>query len=224
MRAVAACRNAKGADHGRPAVAHRSRGACRRAGRAFAGDGRLSAAPLTLWTAGHSSLGLGDFVTLLGAQGIGCLVDVRAYPRSRRHPHFSREPLAQALGCAGIRYVWEGRDLGGHREGRGDPRDAGVPSGPMRAYVEYSRGARFATALERIRELAARAPTAVMCAEADPLGCHRRFIADRLVAGGDRVLHIRGGNAVEPHRLHHRARIEGGRIVYDSGAQAALAL
>ncbi len=149
---------------------------------------------------------------------------MRAWPRSRRHPHFSREPLAQALGCAGIRYVWEGRDLGGHREGRGDPRDAGVPAGPLRAYVEYSRGTRFAQALARVRGLAAQAPTAVMCAESAPCDCHRQFIADRLLAGGDRVLHILAPDTVEPHRLHHRARVEGRRLVYDAGAQVALAL
>jgi uncharacterized protein (DUF488 family) len=111
-------------------------------------------------------------VAILKQAGIGTLVDVRAYPASRRHPQFSRESLSVFLRQAGIAYHWEGKALGGMRA----------------SYVEHMQSEEFQSAAAA---LAARQDrVCIMCAESDPADCHRSFIADWLVAHGRRVVHL----------------------------------
>jgi uncharacterized protein (DUF488 family) len=112
---------------------------------------------------GHGARSAVAFVFLLRQAAITKLVDVRAYPVSRRHPHFSREPLAAALASAGIRYEWQGKALGGMRR-------AGYA-----AHMETPLYTDAATALvSASREEA----ICIMCAETEPLECHRAHIAD----------------------------------------------
>jgi uncharacterized protein (DUF488 family) len=112
-------------------------------------------------------------------------VDVRAFPQSRRHPHFSRAPLGAALGDAGIRYEWQGKALGGHRKG---------------PYQAHMRTAQFR---EAAGALAARSDgICIMCAESNPADCHRSHIADWLVAHGQRVLHLLAPGRTLEHALH----------------------
>lgn len=157
-----------------------------------------------LHTVGHSTRGREEFIDLLRAAGVTLLVDVRRHPRSRRHPHFSREALSRALDEAGIAYRHE-EDLGGHR--------APVPGSPntawreeaFRGYADHMATAAFQAALGRV--LAAPPGTAVMCAEADPLHCHRRLLADALVARGARVVHLLAPGRSSEHAFHPRARV-----------------
>jgi uncharacterized protein (DUF488 family) len=102
-------------------------------------------------------------------------VDVRHYPRSRRNPAFNQERLTTELTRRGIRYSWEGAALGGLRQGG----FRGYMSTPM-----------FAAGMRRLRRLATAAAIAIMCAEAEPVRCHRRFIAREMAAAGYRVRHI----------------------------------
>ena len=118
---------------------------------------------------------LDELTTLLKENGIDQLVDVRHYPRSRRNPQANFKVLETELPAAGIRYVWEGEDLGGLRDGG------------FRAYMTTPR---FASGIRRLVRLADQAPTAIMCAEASPAACHRRFIAREMTARGYRVRHI----------------------------------
>ena len=112
------------------------------------------------------------FVFLLKATGIATLVDVRAYPVSRRHPQFSREALAASLAEAGIQYRWEGQALGGMRRGG------------YAAHMETPLFAATAQALIGSDRLC------IMCAETNPDDCHRSHISDWLVAHGERVVHL----------------------------------
>jgi uncharacterized protein (DUF488 family) len=137
-------------------------------------------------TVGHGSRTLEEFLALLGHHGIQCLVDIRSYPGSRRHPHFAREALSSALAAEGIRYVWEGRNLGGLRQGGGEPHTA-ISEPGFRAYCGHMESDCFRQATERVLTLARVTPTAVMCAERQYWNCHRFFLADHLLLRGARA-------------------------------------
>ncbi|NIQ55866.1 MAG: DUF488 family protein, partial [Gammaproteobacteria bacterium] len=142
----------------------------------------------TIYTIGHSTRGADELIDLLREHGVTRLVDVRRFPTSRRHPHFSRDPLAAALEGVGIDYAHEG-DLGGYRTPRQDSPNTAWRARGFQAYADHMETEGFRAALERLEEAAERAPTAIMCAEAVPWRCHRQLIADALVARGHRVIH-----------------------------------
>jgi uncharacterized protein (DUF488 family) len=170
-------------------------------------------------TVGHSNAGIADFVALLGAHGIEALVDVRAFPVSRRYPHFSGDRLAAAWAD----YHWLGKELGGYRkdERAGSPHTA--LEGMWRAYADHMEGESFRAGIARLLAIARERTTAIMCAERLWNECHRRHIADHLVAiEGVQVLHITGPSPPDPHRVDPRARLDAARLVYDLGKQRDL--
>jgi uncharacterized protein (DUF488 family) len=167
-------------------------------------------------TLGHSTLALPDFLTLLDAHGIAALADVRRFPASRRHPHFAREALCEALARPGVAYVWL-PGLGGRRRGLpGSPHHA-WKSATFRAYADHMETPEFAAALAELLARAAERRTAIMCAEAVPWRCHRQLVADALVARGVEVRHIVGSSPPAAHRLTSFARLDGTRVIYDRG-------
>jgi uncharacterized protein (DUF488 family) len=172
---------------------------------------------VTVYTVGHSTLALPDFLALLAAADVRVLADVRRYPASRRHPHFAREALAEALVAPGVEYRWL-PGLGGRRRGRPDSPHVAWQSASFRAYADHLETPESLRELDGLLELARARRTAVMCAEAVPWRCHRQLIADALVARGIEVRHLMGrGGAAEPHRLTSFARLDGERVVYDRG-------
>lgn len=139
-----------------------------------------------VYTVGHSTRSLGELLGILRRYGIGVVVDVRRWPRSRRVPWFSRSVLSEYLPSRGIGYVWLGELLGGYRRGG------------YEAYMatrEYRAGIGALIALIE----AARGPVAIMCAERSWARCHRRYIAATLAGMGYRVLHILDLGVVERH-------------------------
>lgn len=176
----------------------------------------------TLYSIGHGSRPAADFLSLLRRHGIECLVDVRAYPRSKRHPQFSRLLLEASLAIAGIRYVWEGAALGGmRRPGRHSPH-VGLSDAAFRGYADHMATTAFAEGLSRLVDLGSGRRVAFMCAETMPQHCHRSFIADALVAGGVQVWHLVGLEDTRLHALNPAARQCEGALVYDVGKQLAL--
>lgn len=170
--------------------------------------------PPDTWTIGHSTLDLEELVETLSAQGVRRVADVRRYPASRKNPQFNRETLAAFLEARGIEYRWF-EELGGRRSGtRESSPNLGLTSPGFREYADYAGTPEFRAALDALIDWARGQPTAVMCAEALWWRCHRRLIADRLVALGGRVLHVLSGGAVEPHRLWDLARPSGEGLVY----------
>jgi uncharacterized protein (DUF488 family) len=177
-----------------------------------------------IYTVGHSTRDLDDFLGLLAAHGVRQVVDVRRYPASRRHPHFARDALAAALAAAGISYRHEG-DLGGRRTARRDSANTAWRSAAFRGYADYMDTDAFQEGLDRVIELARARPTALLCAEAVPWRCHRQLIADALVARGESVSHILGPTRLDPHTLSAHARIlRGGVVRYPSGPPDQLAM
>jgi uncharacterized protein (DUF488 family) len=176
----------------------------------------------TLHTIGHGNRSAGEFIGLLQQSGIRHLVDVRAFPASRRHPHFERSALEGALRDARIAYTWEGEALGGRRRPGRDSPNVALRNPSFRAYADHMMLPAFRSALDRVLAAAAERRVAVMCAERLPWQCHRYLISDSVVAGGVPVLHIVSQNTRMPHRLSALARAEDGLLVYDKGAQPDL--
>ena len=179
---------------------------------------------MTIYTIGHGNRAIGEFVGLLGEAAIECLVDVRAYPASRRHPQFSRDALEKSLVGAGIHYVWEGKLLGGRRKVAAGSPHVALRSPGFRAYADYMETEEFHAGAARLLELAGTTRTAIMCAERLPWECHRNLIADSLVARGVRVLHLMSPGESREHALNPVARRDGERLIYDAGEQLPLQL
>ena len=178
----------------------------------------------TICTIGHGNRTIEEFVALLKQAEIECLVDVRAYPSSRRHPQFARTALEQSLSGTGIRYVWEGKALGGRRTLVRDSPHAALKSPGFRAYADHMMTAEFRAGAERLIEQGRAARAAMMCAESLPSKCHRSLISDYLVVGGQCVSHLLDAGALEVHQLNPLARPRDGKLVYDGETQGELGL
>ena len=155
---------------------------------------------MTIWSIGHSTHDLAGFTRLLIENGIALVADVRAVPKSRRHPHFHAGALERSLPERGIAYV-RLRELGGWRRPSADSPNDAWRNRSFRAYADYAMTAEFLGGVTRLRELGAERPTAMMCSEALWWRCHRRLIADRLAVGGDTVLHIGSDGRTSAHEL-----------------------
>lgn len=172
---------------------------------------------ITLWTVGHSTRPLGDFIALLQAHGIRQLVDVRTIPRSRHNPQFNQDQLPAPLKEAGIQYIHV-PGLGGLRHAHRDSLNTAWRNTSFRGFADYMQTAEFDVALKELIRLARSRPTAIMCAEAVPWRCHRSLIADALLVRGLQVEEITGKNSTRTHTLTPWARIVGDRITYPISA------
>ena len=168
---------------------------------------------LPIFTIGHSTRTLDDFIALLGAHGVTQLADVRTIPKSRRHPHFSKEALSASLPAAGITYR-HFAGLGGLRKPRADSANTAWRHEGFRGYADYMETPAFTQALDDLVGWSQEALSAVMCAEAVWWQCHRRLIADALLVRGTEVRHIMSPAAATPHELTEFARVDGGRLRY----------
>lgn len=174
--------------------------------------GDLSASPVVL-TIGHSARTVEDLTRLLRAHGVTRLVDVRAYPRSRRNPQFNRETLPDLLAAAGISYIHRS-GLGGRRRPRPNSPNVGWRNASFQAFADYMQTPEFEAHVEQLVEMARRERIALMCAEAVPWHCHRSLIADALVVRGLRVEHILSEVRSQVHTLTPWAQVDGTRITY----------
>jgi uncharacterized protein (DUF488 family) len=170
------------------------------------------------YTIGHSTRGIDEFIALLERSRIERLIDVRAFPGSRRHPHFNREALARTLPERGIEY-YHLPALGGRRRPRADAPPSGWRNESFRGYAEYMRTPEFHQALHELMALASERRTAIMCSEAVPWRCHRTLIADALTARGCEVEHILDAKT-SPHVLTSFAVVHNGEVSYPPTSDA----
>lgn len=187
------------------------------------GAGRLGRVGPTILTVGHGTRPIEAFLALLRTAGVEVLVDVRRFPSSRRNPQYGREALAAALAAAGIDYVWMGEELGGFRSPVPGSRHTALANRAFAGYADHMDTAAFHRGLERLIEMARERRVAVMCAETLWWRCHRRMLADALLAAGCEVAHLLD-DGEHPHVLHPNARVEDGRPVYDVEPQPRLDL
>ncbi len=167
-----------------------------------------------IFTIGHSTRPLAEFIALLAAHGVTVLVDVRTVPRSRYNPQFNTDTLAPALAEAGIQYRHE-KALGGLRRARPDSRNLGWRNESFRGYADYMETPDFDRALDDVVALANSGErVALMCAEGAPFRCHRSLIADALVARGKTVAEISSRTRATVHQLTTFARVVDRRPTY----------
>lgn len=176
-----------------------------------------------LFTVGHSDRSAEALIDLLRHAAIETLVDVRARPQSARYPWFNEDVLRESLSQAGIAYHWAGRQLGGLRKARPGSAHRALAEG-LQGYADYMETAAFQQAVMQLVRLADKAPTAIMCAERNPLQCHRSLIADYLLLQGVEVAHLVEPGVVKPHLLRPEARRESAALVYDRHTQDELSL
>jgi uncharacterized protein (DUF488 family) len=166
-----------------------------------------------VFTVGHSTRPLAEFIALLAAHGVNRLMDVRSVPRSRHNPQFNRETLAGDLEATGIHYAHVA-GLGGFRRTSPGSPNTGWRNASFRGYADYMQTEEFAQNLAPLLELAQRERVALMCAEAVPWRCHRSLIADALLVHGLRVEEIINETRSQAHVLTPFARVEGTTITY----------
>ena len=190
---------------------------------------------MRIWTIGHSTRAIDEFISLLGENEIKLLADVRAWPSSKRYPHFSKDGLTESLTAHGIRYE-HFPELGGKRKSKPDSRNTAWRNASFRGYADYMETEQFQKGIERLLDIAGQGAAtraaaevkndeweavtpraiAIMCAEAVWWRCHRSLIADYLKARGVEVLHILGANKVDPHPYTPAARIVNGELSYEA--------
>ena len=173
--------------------------------------------PNPFFTIGHSTRPIEAFVALLKDADIRLLVDVRTVPRSRMNPQFNRDALPLSLAPHGIDYQHLPA-LGGLRGRQRDvspETNAFWDNASFHNYADYAMGEEFRSGLEKLRELGRAERAAVMCAELPWQRCHRRIIADYLIAAGEEVVHVLGPGRIEPARLSEAARLQpNGALAY----------
>jgi uncharacterized protein (DUF488 family) len=167
-----------------------------------------------IWTIGHSTRSIEDFISLLKKNEIKLLADVRTLPGSKRYPQFNKEALAESLSARGIRYE-HFPELGGRRKINRDSRNTAWRNASFRGYADYMETEQFQKGVERLLAFAREAgPAAIMCAEAVWWRCHRSLISDYVKASSVEVMHILDANKVEPHPFTSAARIVNGELSY----------
>lgn len=177
--------------------------------------------PGTIFTIGHSTLPIGQFIARLQAYGVRRLADVRTVPRSRHNPQFNADALDASLGGAGIEYI-PMPALGGLRHSRSDSPNTGWRNKSFRGYADYMQTGAFQHAVDDLVRLGSEARTAIMCAEAVPWRCHRSLVADALNLRQVPVVEILSDTSFRPHRLTPFAHIEGSTITYPPEQQPLL--
>jgi uncharacterized protein (DUF488 family) len=168
----------------------------------------------TLYTIGHSTCPLNQFLAVLQSHSIQTLVDIRSLPMSRRLPHFNREALEKTLQEAGVRYVWL-KELGGRRKKiRDDSPNIALRNDGFRNYADYMLTEDFQRGIHELIKLAEESRTAYMCAERVYFRCHRMLVSDWLTAHEHEVFHIDGTGPVKRHQLMAEARVKNGQVIY----------
>lgn len=179
---------------------------------------------LPFFTIGHSNRSLEELVELLRSAGIDLLADVRKFPRSRTNPQFNEDTLAEALPQLKISYEWMGA-LGGRR---GIAKSVSPDVNGLwrnlsfHNYADYALSAEFSAGLRNLIERGRQQRCSIMCSEAVWWRCHRRIIADYLIASGEEVFHIMAPGRLEPAQLTQGAVVrEDGKVVYPWNLTAA---
>jgi uncharacterized protein (DUF488 family) len=167
----------------------------------------------TVFTLGHSTLPIADFLALLQTYAIEQLADVRTVPRSRHNPQFNADALAHSLAAAQITYA-PMPDLGGLRHPRRDSPNGGWRNKSFRGYADYMQTDEFRQGIEKLLQMARARRTAIMCAEAVPWRCHRSLVADALEVRDVAVIEILSQTKYRMHTLTPFAQVQGVSIIY----------
>lgn len=167
----------------------------------------------TVYTVGHSTRPIEEFLDLLRSYGIEVLADIRTIPKSRRNPQFGQEALERSLAERGIAYRYI-LALGGRRRASPDSINTAWRNESFRGYADYMQTREFTEGVDTLIALARERPTAMMCAEAVPWRCHRSLVGDALLVRGIAVIDILSPADSRPHTLTPWAKVDGTAITY----------
>ncbi len=166
-----------------------------------------------IFTVGHSTRSIKEFIEIIRAFGIIKVVDIRTIPKSRHNPQFNGDELKENLRAAKISYLHM-KGLGGLRHARKDSPNKAWRNASFRGFADYMQTEEFGESLKKLMKEAEKQKTAIMCAEALPWRCHRSLIGDALLIRGFMVIHIMSINSGREHALTPWARVEKGEITY----------
>jgi uncharacterized protein (DUF488 family) len=172
---------------------------------------------IIVYTIGHSTRSLDDFIALLKEHGIKQLIDIRTIPKSRHNPQFNRENLSRALRNRHIGYRHM-KGLGGLRHAKKDSINMAWENASFRGFADYMQTDEFQKNLEKLIEYSRKKQVAIMCAEAVPWRCHRSLIGDALLVHGFEVENIMSHTKTEEHTLTPWAKVRRDKIWYPKSA------
>jgi uncharacterized protein (DUF488 family) len=166
-----------------------------------------------IWTIGHSTKSINEFMEMISTFNIEILADVRSYPGSKRFPHFNKPDLKEALNNKGIEYIHL-PELGGRRKVKADSKNTAWKNEAFRGYADHMESEDFSRGIAILKELAESKATAMMCSEAVWWRCHRSLISDYLKAKGWKVIHILEENKSQEHPYTSPAKVVQGNLDY----------
>jgi uncharacterized protein (DUF488 family) len=166
-----------------------------------------------VFTIGHSTRPVSEFVEIINAYGIKKVVDIRSIPKSRHNPQFSQDALRESLKAAKIGYLYM-KELGGLRHALRDSPNMAWRNASFRGFADYMQTEAFEENLEKLIETAEKRAIVIMCAEAVPWRCHRSLIGDALLVRGVKVRHIISAGSSRDHTLTPWAEVKGTKITY----------
>ncbi len=166
-----------------------------------------------IYTIGHSTRSITDFISLLKELGIEVLADIRRFPGSKKYPWFNKENLEKELRKNNISYIHM-EDLGGRRKVQPNSQNDRWRNDSFRGYADYMETDEFKKAVLELEKTASEKTTAYMCSEAVWWSCHRSMVSDYLKAAGWKVLHIMTHGKAEEHPYTSAARITDGNVCY----------
>lgn len=169
----------------------------------------------TIWTIGHSTRSLDEFIELLQSNNIKTVADIRHYPGSKRYPHFNKIELNESLLKNNLDY-FHIVQLGGRRKANVDSKNTAWRHPAFKGYADYMETTDFNDGIKMLEEIGLKSPTAFMCSEAVWWRCHRSLVADYLKVKGWNVLHIMGINNTVVHPYTSPAKIIDGKLNYQS--------
>jgi uncharacterized protein (DUF488 family) len=168
----------------------------------------------TIYTLGHSTRSMSQFVALLKAHGVEEVVDIRSIPKSRHCPQFSMPRFKNALAREKIRYIHL-KKLGGLRHASKDSPNTSWINASFRGFADYMQTSDFQAGLKKLESIAKKRPCALVCSEGVPWRCHRSLVADALTIRKWKVYHIQSRKTAKRHTLTAFLRIKGKKLIYD---------
>ncbi len=168
----------------------------------------------TIWTIGHSTRTLDEFIGMLKSFQIAIVADIRRFPGSKKYPHFNREVLQSSLWENGIDYI-HFETLGGRRKVQPDSRNTAWRNPSFQGYADYTETFVFKNAMDDLKAIASKKRTAYMCSEAVWWRCHRALVSDFLKFEGFEVMHIMGLGKSEEHPFTSPAKIKHNGLSYE---------
>jgi uncharacterized protein (DUF488 family) len=169
--------------------------------------------PAIIYTIGHSTRSLEEFIVMLQSFNIEVLVDIRHYPGSRRYPHFNKQALEISLPEQDIQYVHL-ESLGGRRKPVAGSPNTAWRNDAFRGYADYMETPPYKEGIKALTAIAERATVAFMCSEAVWWRCHRSLVADYLKLNGWKVMHIMGTAKADEHPYTSAASVVNGKLSY----------